>query len=490
MINMFPTSAIDPFPKSGFPGGDPYDQYTDLFAALFTFPAPAPAPLSEPVIQAVDAVSGETLPSLNDTSEATAARPFSDGMADILGLFPSTTELKKKSSDIEPIVLPSEKGEPKNEDARFLGPPIPAIPTKPVEVAPAADSLSEPPEDVCSMPVDGKVPSPKLDVKNTGMDHPDIKVGRRKHEDDHPVELEILEMPTDPLPPSHKLEKDTPREIQPRIVSNESLKSNDLMAAAAAGALNSAKPQPVDAAPKIWTADLKEHKIAKKVESTLLETFTNNVIPDTVAAMSGRGKAAVKSLWDGAETFVEIDKPVEERPQSELATEFSFESALNGGSALGKTEKAFSSDIKAKRLILDQVGSSLTDLALRQKEGVAERVLKIKLKPAELGTVEITLSKNADGVIDAHFKTDNPHTQHLLGETLAQLRDSLENSGMKVGNLETSCSNSFTGGNAGGERERQTFVTPREQQFEQPQFSTSAKTSDESKQNRLLNLRA
>ncbi|MFT3743004.1 MAG: flagellar hook-length control protein FliK [Pyrinomonadaceae bacterium] len=264
------------------------------------------------------------------------------------------------------------------------------------------------------------------------------------------------------------------------------------MMAAAAGALNSGKWQPVETTPKIWTADLKEHKVAKKIENaTLLETFTNNVVADNSVALGAKNKATVRNLWEGAETFVELKDQAEERPQAELATEFSFDSALNGGSALGKTEKPIGAEVKARRMILDQVGSSLTDLALQHKEGAGERVLKIKLKPAELGTVEITLSKNADGVIDAHFKTDNPHTQHMLSETLAQLRDSLENSGMKVGNLETSCSNSFSGGNAaGGERERQTFSTPREQLFEQPQFSASTKSNDESKLDRLLNLRA
>ncbi|MFT3743005.1 MAG: hypothetical protein QM785_01805 [Pyrinomonadaceae bacterium] len=208
---MFPTSAIDPFPKSGFPGGDPYDQYNDLFASLFTFPAPTPAPLTEPIIQPVaDGNTGEGLYALPGEAATGVTKPLSDGMADILGLFPAGKDLKKKPVQIGSEELPLSDVEPKKEDARFLGPPIPAIPGNAAETAPLDDGHNQDPEDVCSMPVDGKVPPPKVDAKNS-VQPIDVKVDRRKHDDDHSIEFEVLELPTDPATSVHKTEAEHTR---------------------------------------------------------------------------------------------------------------------------------------------------------------------------------------------------------------------------------------------------------------------------------------
>lgn len=500
MMNIFPTSAIDPFPKGGFPVGDPaeYDQYTDLFASLFTFPVPMPQ--AEPAVPKIaEGNVDEALFLQPDGSGTGVTRSFtvSDGMADILGLFPAGADTKKKSarSETPDVGLADVEQNQKSADIGFLGPPIPIIPVKPVGKAVVNESVGEPPENICNMPVDGKVHLPQFDVKNKLVNSVDAKVDRRKHEDDHPVEFEILELPTEPVPIAHKSEIEATQDIQPLFSAREPVQSEE-QAAVAVAASSTQKPQPLEARPKIWTADikehadLKEHKITKRGEVSLLETFTNNIAPEKTLVSGIRNSGTAKNLWEGAETFIELNQPADEKPQRELATEFSFESSIAGDPALRKVEKSIDPDVKVKRMILDQVGSSLADLALRQKDSPADRVLKIRLKPAELGTVEITLSKDANGVIGAHFRTDNPHTQQLLSETLMQLRDSLENSGMKVGSLETSCTASFSGGDTGGGRECQTFETPSEPVLDRTQFSGTTKSDDDSKQNRLLNLQA
>jgi hypothetical protein len=499
---MISTPAVDAFPKSGFAGNDSpeYDPYTDLFAALFSFPV-APPPTDLVKVEIPAETGGETadlffLQEGPETSLMPVAKPFSDGVADILGLFPPISDPKAKLTELKTDVDPMEPlGIQK--PISFLGPPVDAKPGKKPETPPIGpnDRLPIPPVEVCGMPVDGKLPPVQVRIpKETIIQHVEGKIYRRKEEHDHPLEFEILEIPADVIPKVTKSEGDAVLEVPPSAPSNELVQANDQIQAnnvmTAAAPMSFSKAHPLEPEPKIWTRDLKEHRIDKKSEVSLLETFTNNVTTDSAPAEAVRSTAATKSLWEGAETFAELSKPQEEKPQSEMATEFSFDSSLSGGTVAGKVENQSLSDVKAKRMILDQVGSNLTDLALLQKDGGDNRVLKIRLKPAELGTVEITLSKNANGVIDAHFRTDNPNTQHLLTETLAQLRDSLESSGMKVGNLETSCTTSFSGSSDGGEKERRTFVTPDEPQIASTQFSGAPKINDDSKLSRLVNLRA
>ncbi|MEQ1604130.1 MAG: flagellar hook-length control protein FliK [Pyrinomonadaceae bacterium] len=501
MINLISTTAGDPYPKSGFPANDSsgFDPYTDLFAALFSFPGAVPP--AQPVKAELQSEKGAETTDLFLSQEGPktallpTAKPFSDSdcVADILGLFPGRGDSKAKVTKVNPGVDPIDPTGIE-KPVRYLGPPIDANPGKVLETPSVGpnDRLPVVPEDVCGMPVDGKTPPLTGRMpKETIIQHVEGKVDRPKDEHDHPIEFEILEIPADLTPQVTKSDNDTILEVPPSATSSEPVQTDELMmTAAAAGTIGTPKPLPVEPLPKIWTSSSREPKVDKKSDTSLLETFTNNVIADSAPADTVRSSATNKSLWEGAETFAELSKPLEEKPQGELATEFSFDSSLSGGSVVGRTENSYLSDVKAKRMILDQVGSNLTDLAQLQKDGGDNRVLKIRLKPAELGTVEITLSKNANGVIDAHFRTDNPHTQHLLSETLAQLRDSLESSGMKVGHLETSCSTSFSGSHDGGGKERQTFVTPDDRQLTTPQFNGIIKGSDDSKQNRLVNLRA
>ena len=140
-------------------------------------------------------------------------------------------------------------------------------------------------------------------------------------------------------------------------------------------------------------------------------------------------------------------------------------------------------------MVLDQVEPRLLDLSAIAAAPGEKRVLKMRLNPADLGTVEITIIKNAGGKINAHFQTDSPQAQQVLSDSLAGLRDSLERSGMQVGELDISCSSFSSAGNQGrGEGPRE-FGAAEHKSAETINFDGNSKTEDDQK-NRLVNLRA
>ncbi len=101
-------------------------------------------------------------------------------------------------------------------------------------------------------------------------------------------------------------------------------------------------------------------------------------------------------------------------------------------SVLPKTSTA-----AAAAAALEQVKPAVIQLAAATaNEG--KQILKMRLHPAELGTVEIRLEKNAAGVLEAHFKTDTDTAKHFLTQGLDALRHSLQNAGWQVGRVEIS----------------------------------------------------
>jgi hypothetical protein len=99
---------------------------------------------------------------------------------------------------------------------------------------------------------------------------------------------------------------------------------------------------------------------------------------------------------------------------------------------------------KMATAMMEQVQPKMMELAAAvATEG--KQVLKMRLHPAELGTVEIRLEKNDDGVLQAHLHTDNETARHILSAGIGGLRASLENAGWQVGNVEISSSLSSTG---------------------------------------------
>lgn len=139
--------------------------------------------------------------------------------------------------------------------------------------------------------------------------------------------------------------------------------------------------------------------------------------------------------------------------------------------------------------VFEQIEPRILGLAGLTQNGADKRILKMRLNPAELGGVEITLEKNSSGSISAHFQTESEKTRQILGESLVQLRISLENSGWQVGDLNISCNPSLShGGDAHGGRS-QSFGKA-EQRAVLTTSSDGVLTNEGDKEDRLVNLRA
>jgi len=114
--------------------------------------------------------------------------------------------------------------------------------------------------------------------------------------------------------------------------------------------------------------------------------------------------------------------------------------------------------------------------------------LKLRLHPAELGAVEIKLERNNSGTLNAYFQTETDGARAALSQNLEQLRDSLQNAGFQIGQLEiTNGSNSST---ANQHRENHSRHS---ETVENYNFSRSSETPDDlesNASNRLLSLLA
>ncbi|MFM9904720.1 MAG: flagellar hook-length control protein FliK [Pyrinomonadaceae bacterium] len=141
------------------------------------------------------------------------------------------------------------------------------------------------------------------------------------------------------------------------------------------------------------------------------------------------------------------------------------------------------------REIWKQIEPPLAQLAMRIQIGGGKHTLKMRLNPAELGTVEVTLERNVAGKINAHFQTESENAQQILSEGLAQLRASLEKSGMQVGDLKISFDATSTNGDGRRQDQTQQFDSTEQGPVMANRADGNSATEDD-KQARLVNLRA
>jgi flagellar hook-length control protein FliK len=114
--------------------------------------------------------------------------------------------------------------------------------------------------------------------------------------------------------------------------------------------------------------------------------------------------------------------------------------------------------------------------------------MKMRLHPAELGAVEISLERNSSGALSAHFTTENEGARQALTNNLDQLRDSLQKSGWQVGQLDVSSNSSSSTADQNREhRSRQNDVAG-DNIFDHR--SEKQEDLEQDPSSRLLNLRA
>lgn len=101
---------------------------------------------------------------------------------------------------------------------------------------------------------------------------------------------------------------------------------------------------------------------------------------------------------------------------------------------------------------LQQIEIEMLQLASAANLRNDGRSLKIRLDSGDLGSVEITLVRHEGGSMSAHLVTDTEGSRQALNENLIQLRNSLENAGLQLHELDISC-RSFASGTFQGGRE-------------------------------------
>lgn len=105
--------------------------------------------------------------------------------------------------------------------------------------------------------------------------------------------------------------------------------------------------------------------------------------------------------------------------------------------------------------LADKMGQALAD-RLQQQIAKGEWSLQLRMNPAQLGQVDVSLDMSAAG-LDAVFQSDNALTRELIALGSNKLKDSLTQSGMTVASVWV---------NSGGER--QAGGNPTQQQKQQP----------------------
>jgi hypothetical protein len=83
--------------------------------------------------------------------------------------------------------------------------------------------------------------------------------------------------------------------------------------------------------------------------------------------------------------------------------------------------------------------------------GRQTRTLRLRLRPEELGEIDIQLSRDAAGRISAHISAERESARVVLSQSLDQLRETLSRAGISVDKLQISTQSGLTADNRGTE---------------------------------------
>lgn len=161
------------------------------------------------------------------------------------------------------------------------------------------------------------------------------------------------------------------------------------------------------------------------------ELFTKSVFPK---------RKSMSSVYEAASII---------RGEENLNAKFEMPQGTNTPNILERAE------------IPKQVEVQMTQLAVKVEQTKETQILKMRLHPAELGTVEIHLEKNANGQLQAHLSTESETARTALHENIDQLRNTLEKAGWQVSAVEvttsTASTNQFSGSRNNGENHPNDF---------------------------------
>jgi len=137
--------------------------------------------------------------------------------------------------------------------------------------------------------------------------------------------------------------------------------------------------------------------------------------------------------------------------------------------------------------LTEQINPHLLELAALASKKNEKQSLKLRLNPAELGTVEVTVERNHNGTLNAFFQTDTESAKHFLGQNLDQLRENLQSAGWQIGQMEISYGNSNANQQQQQNPSRQAVPS---ENFSFARVSDQPDTSSRKQSNRLLSLLA
>ena len=135
----------------------------------------------------------------------------------------------------------------------------------------------------------------------------------------------------------------------------------------------------------------------------------------------GSGEAAVK---DG--------EPILRQPEGNVQAAPAFQQTMQNVNHADQTSAASSAqqardDFNIPQQIVEQAR------LIRAQESTE---MVIRLKPEHLGDLTLRISVSNEGAVTASFFSDNPQVRHIVENSLVQLRQELENQGIKVDKAE------------------------------------------------------
>ncbi|MEP6901840.1 MAG: flagellar hook-length control protein FliK [Actinomycetota bacterium] len=229
------------------------------------------------------------------------------------------------------------------------------------------------------------------------------------------------------------------------------------------------------------------------------DSASNFINPELNQSPNSRLAAQIQSETKPKSGFAEIAQNLntieKEQPKAEIKSSdaennysFKFDKVLETVSKDQKTVETVQNNQSDPAKIAEQINPHLLELAALTAQKNEKQTLKMRLHPAELGTVEIILERNSSGTLNACFQTETEGARQALTKNLDQLRDSLQNAGWQIGRMEIT--NGSLSSTADGHREN---PSRQSESVENYNFSRSSETPDDLEQNnsnRLLSLLA
>ncbi|MEZ5307034.1 MAG: flagellar hook-length control protein FliK [Pyrinomonadaceae bacterium] len=144
--------------------------------------------------------------------------------------------------------------------------------------------------------------------------------------------------------------------------------------------------------------------------------------------------------------------------------------------------------------LAEQVEFPILELISEVAKGKEPSMLKLRLRPSELGDIEIRLERDSHGKINLDLKTETEVAESLLSENIERLRESLDRAGWDINKIhvrngaDSSQSNFQHGASAdGGQKDAEPFNPSALYDFE-PEAPESLSADED--EDRLISIRA